>query len=42
VASKRIDLKRLITHSFEIGQAKEAFEVAQRGEGLKIIIHPKR
>jgi len=42
VASKRIDLKRLITHSFEIGQAKEAFEVAKRGEGLKIIIHPKR
>jgi threonine dehydrogenase-like Zn-dependent dehydrogenase len=40
LASKRIDLKRLITHSFEIGRAKEAFEVAKRGEGLKIIVHP--
>ncbi len=40
VASKRIDLKRLISHSFEIGRAKEAFEVAKRGEGLKVILHP--
>jgi len=39
-ASKRIDLHRLISHTFEIGQAKEAFAVAQRGEGLKVIIQP--
>jgi threonine dehydrogenase-like Zn-dependent dehydrogenase len=42
VASKRIDLRRLVTHSFDIGRAKAAFEVAKKGEGLKIILHPNR
>ena len=40
VASKRIDLRRLITHSFDIGRAKEAFEVAKKAEGLKVMVHP--
>ncbi len=40
VASKRIDLRRLITHSFDIRRAKEAFEVAKKGEGLKVMIQP--
>ncbi|MBI5966330.1 MAG: alcohol dehydrogenase catalytic domain-containing protein [Deltaproteobacteria bacterium] len=40
VASKRVDLHRLISHIFEIEQAKEAFEVARRGAGLKVVIKP--
>jgi len=40
VAAKRVDLHRLISHVFEIEQAKEAFEVAKKGAGLKVVIRP--
>ncbi len=33
-----IDVRSLVTHRFPIEQAAEAFEVAQRREGLKVII----
>jgi L-iditol 2-dehydrogenase len=40
IASKRVDIRRLISHSFEIGKGLEAFNLAKSGEGLKVIIHP--
>ncbi|MGD8406005.1 MAG: zinc-binding dehydrogenase [Anaerolineales bacterium] len=33
-----VDVRSLVTHRFPIDQAAEAFEVAQRREGLKVII----
>lgn len=33
-----VDVRSLVTHRFPIEQAAEAFEVAQRREGLKVII----
>lgn len=40
IASKKVDISRLISHSFEIERGLEAFNVAKSGEGLKVIIHP--
>lgn len=40
LAAKRIDLRRLISHSFKIEQAAEAFAVAKSGQGLKVILRP--
>ena len=33
-----VDVRSLVTHRFSIEDAAEAFEVAQRREGLKVII----
>jgi len=38
VSKGLVDVRSLVTHRFPIEQAAEAFEVAQRREGLKIII----
>jgi L-iditol 2-dehydrogenase len=40
VARGRVDVRSLVTHRFPLSQAQEAFELAQRREGLKIIIRP--
>ncbi|XP_026325929.1 sorbitol dehydrogenase-like [Hyposmocoma kahamanoa] len=39
VSSGAIDLKKFITHHFDIGQVKEALQLAKTGEAMKIIIH---
>ncbi len=38
VTSGQVDVRSLITHRFRLEQAAEAFETAQRREGLKIMI----
>jgi L-iditol 2-dehydrogenase len=38
VSSGKIDLKPLITHTFPITKSQEAFDMAHRGEGIKIVI----
>jgi L-iditol 2-dehydrogenase len=38
VSKGLVDVRSLVTHRFPLGQAAEAFRVAQRREGLKIII----
>jgi threonine dehydrogenase-like Zn-dependent dehydrogenase len=38
VASGKVDVKSLVTHRFPLERVAEAFEVAQRREGLKVII----
>jgi L-iditol 2-dehydrogenase len=40
VESGKVDLRSLVTHTFSLDQAAEAFAVAARREGLKIIITP--
>ena len=38
VSKGLVDVRSLVTHRFPLEQAAEAFQVAQRREGLKIII----
>lgn len=38
VESGRVEVRSLVTHRFPLEQAQTAFEVAQRREGLKVII----
>jgi threonine dehydrogenase-like Zn-dependent dehydrogenase len=38
VAKGLVDVRSLVTHRFLLEEANEAFRVAQRREGLKIII----
>ena len=38
VSKGLVDVRSLVTHRFPLEQAAEAFRVAQRREGLKIII----
>ena len=40
VAQGLIDVRSLVTHSFSLDRAGEAFGLAQRREGLKIMIEP--
>lgn len=40
IASKRVDIRRLISHSFEIQKGLEAFNLVKSSEGLKVILHP--
>jgi len=39
-ASGQVDIRSIITHRFSLEKATEAFEVAQKREGLKVIIKP--
>jgi len=39
-ASGKIDLRSLVTHRFPLGEFQKAFNVAQKREGLKIVIEP--
>jgi len=34
-----IDVRSLITHCFALEQSAEAFQVAQKREGIKVVIH---
>ncbi len=38
VSSGKINLKQLITHTFPISESQKAFDLARRGEGMKIVI----
>ena len=38
VEQGRVDVRSLVTHRFPLEQAQQAFEVAARREGLKVII----
>lgn len=38
IANKTIDVESLITHRFPLTKANEAFEVAHRGEGMKVVV----
>ena len=40
VTSGRVDLRSLVTHHFPLSQFDRAFAVAERREGLKVIIEP--
>jgi L-iditol 2-dehydrogenase len=35
-----VDVRSLVTHRFPLAKATEAFEVAQRYEGIKVMIEP--
>ncbi|XP_034833443.1 sorbitol dehydrogenase-like [Maniola hyperantus] len=39
VASGKINLKPLVTHHFSLEESLEAYEVARRGLGIKVMIH---
>lgn len=39
IASRKVDVKPLITHRFPLEQAPEAFECAKKGAGIKILIN---
>ncbi len=40
VRDGRIDVRSLVTHRFPLSRAAEAFDVARRREGLKVVIEP--
>jgi L-iditol 2-dehydrogenase len=40
VNNRKVDVRSLVTHRFPLERAKEAFEVAARREGLKVLIEP--
>ena len=40
VESGKVDVRSLVSHQFPLEQAQQAFTVAQRREGLKVIITP--
>jgi L-iditol 2-dehydrogenase len=40
VVSGQVDVRSLVTHTFPLEQAQQAFTIAQRREGLKVIIVP--
>ena len=40
LARKNPDIKSLVTHRYKLEQAKEAFECAKEGRGLKVVIGP--
>jgi L-iditol 2-dehydrogenase len=40
VSKGLVDLRSLVTHRFPLEQANQAFQVAERRQGLKVIIHP--
>jgi len=40
VESGKVDVRSLVTHTFSLDQAVEAFAIAARREGLKVIITP--
>lgn len=40
VDAGRIDVRSLVTHRFPLSRAQEAFEVAKRREGIKVILEP--
>ena len=40
VESGKVNVRSLVTHTFPLDQAAEAFAVAARREGLKVIITP--
>ncbi len=40
VETGRVDIESLVTHRFPLQQAPAAFAVAQRREGLKVIVEP--
>lgn len=40
VINKRVNLKEIVTHRFNIDDFNKAYEVCKKGEGLKIIIEP--
>ncbi len=41
VASGHVDVRSLVSHRFPLDQALQAFETAERREGLKVIINPQ-
>ncbi len=38
IASGRIDVKPLITHRYNITESVEAFEMAESGQGIKVMV----
>ena len=38
VSKGLVDVRSLVTHRFPLSEAREAFRVAERREGLKIIV----
>lgn len=39
VASGQVDVKPLVTHHFSLEESLEAYEVARKGLGIKVMIH---
>ncbi len=40
VSDGKVDVRSLVTHTFPLGQAQQAFETAERRDGLKVMIKP--
>ena len=38
IATGRIDVKPLITHRFQIGESVQAFEMAESGQAIKVMV----
>jgi len=40
VVSRRIDMRKFVTHEFPLERIGEAFEVARSGDGIKVVVRP--
>lgn len=40
VASRRVDMRRFVTHQFPLERIEEAFATARGGEGIKVVVRP--
>jgi threonine dehydrogenase-like Zn-dependent dehydrogenase len=40
MASKKIDVSKIISHKFPLSEWEKAFETVEKGEGLKVLLIP--
>jgi threonine dehydrogenase-like Zn-dependent dehydrogenase len=38
--SGKIDLRKLVTHRFKLGEIEKGFDVLEKSEGMKVVLEP--
>lgn len=42
ISTGKINVSKLITHKFDLEDWQQAFDIAESGEGIKVVIHPNK